>query len=320
MDTSFNSSQGAVQLIPRLNDEIETKFSSLLETKHLYQKVMIEGDQVISLLRAQVISAYHVEFNRMISDVPKMPFIPALSVGRVQSQGDLGQIPLVLLLRNVTMFCQQPQCDRKEAFRPIWHMDLTQQLRPLAPGQVRRLPLPTNFQVFLLAYQCQHCEGKPETLVVRRIGWQLSLEGRSPMASVEVASYIPKKENYLFRDAIIANGAGKTLAGLFYLRTFVEQFGRRMTGIAGKETGDQILSEYSKTLPANLRDSMPSLAEWYDKLSAAIHSANPDEELFKAAQEKIDKHFEIRKAMSIPETSAKELKAGAPEADDSPGN
>jgi hypothetical protein len=48
---------------------------------------------------------------------------------------------------------------------------------------------------------------------------------------------------------------------------------------------------------------MPSLAEWYDKLSVALHSAKADEDLFKNAQEKIEKHFEIRKAMTIPETT-----------------
>jgi hypothetical protein len=138
------------------------------------------------------------------------------------------------------------------------------------------------------------------------------------MASVEAAPYIAKKEAHLFRDAIIANGAGKTLAGLFYLRTFIEQFGRRITGITDKQTGDQILSEYAKTIPLNLRDSIPSLAEWYDKLSAAIHSANPDEELFKNAQGKIEKHFEIRKAMDIPETAAKETRPDTSETSDPP--
>jgi hypothetical protein len=125
------------------------------------------------------------------------------------------------------------------------------------------------------------------------------------MASVEAPSYIPRKEGDFFRDAIIAHGSGKTLAGLFYLRTFVEQFGRRITGISGKNTGDEILSEYAKTLPANVRDSMPSLAEWYGKLSGALHSADADQELFTNAQEKIEKHFEIRKAMSISETPVK---------------
>lgn len=313
MRNNLDGAEAARVLIPLLNKEIEEKFASLLETKHLYQKVKIEGEKVIALLRAQVLPSFQGDFDRIVQKVPEMAFTPALHLVAVMPQGGLGQVPLVLMLKNVTMFCQEPKCDRREAFRPIWYLDLMEQLRPLTPTQVRKLPLPNNVQVFLLAYQCQHCEGKPEVLIVRRTGWHLSLDGRSPMASVEVPSYIPKKEADFFRDAIIADGAGKTLAGLFYLRTFIEQFGRRITGITDKQTGDQILSEYAKSLPVNLRDSMPSLAEWYDKLSAAMHAANPDEELFKSAREKIEKHFEIRKAMGIPETPAKKSEPGSPE-------
>jgi hypothetical protein len=45
--------------------------------------------------------------------------------------------------------------------------------------------------------------------------------------------------------------------------------------------GEEILSEYSKTLPENLRDSMPSLGECYDKLSVKLHAADPDETVSK---------------------------------------
>src|SRR5258708_37986115 len=34
---------------------------------------------------------------------------------------------------------------------------------------------------------------------------------------------------------------------LFYLRTFIEQFARRITGTQGKETGDVIMDKYSAT-------------------------------------------------------------------------
>jgi hypothetical protein len=292
----------------------------LLETKYLYQKASIDAEAVFARLKEKVLPNWHSEYDALVQAVSAMPFILTTNITIGQPQGSLGQIPLAVRLKNVTMFCQRPSCERGEAFRPIWHIDMAREVRPLWPAQVPRLPIPTDFQVFLLAFQCQHCEGIPEAILVKRSKWQLSLDGRSPMASVEVVPFIPRKESYLFRDAIIAHGAGKTLAGLFYLRTFVEQFGRRITGIAGKETGDHILSEYSKTLPPNVRDSMPSLAEWYDKLSAAIHAASPDEELFKTAQEKIEKHFEIRKAMSIPETPAKEFKSSAAEAADSHGD
>jgi hypothetical protein len=307
-EEQWNAENGAKRLIPLLNHEIDVKFHSLLETKNLYQKAVIDWQKIVETLKAKIFSTDHRDFSRYIEGVPSMPFIAATQMrGLVQSFNAnimLGTVPVVLLLKNVTLFCRD--CDRREAFRPILYKDLAVELRQLPASRlVRDLPLADTFQDFVLVYQCQRCEGVPETFIVRRHEWTLSLDGRSPMASVEAPSSIPKKEGYLFRDAIIAHGSGKTLAGLFYLRTFIEQFGRRITGISGKNTGDEILSEYAKTLPPNVRDSMPSLAEWYGKLSAALHSADPDEELFKNAQEKIEKHFEIRKAMGIPEAPVK---------------
>jgi hypothetical protein len=257
---TWNAVEGAQRLIPRLNAEIKTAIQCLLETKHLYQKVTIDSEKVVAEVKEKVISSFHRELFDYIDDVSRMTFTPATQLfGPVQPQGSrgvLGQMPLVLLLTNVTLFCRE--CDRREAFRPILYKDLAVELRPLPASKlVRHLPLPETFQDFVLVYQCQRCEGVPETFIVSRHDWILSLDGRSPMATVEAPSCIPKKEGYLFRDAIIANGSGKTLAGLFYLRTFVEQFGRRVTGISGKNTGDEILSEYAQTLPVSLRDSMP---------------------------------------------------------------
>jgi hypothetical protein len=94
------------------------------------------------------------------------------------------------------------------------------------------------------------------------------LRDRSQREHVEVPAYIPKDEKKWFRDAIIAFQSGKVLAALFYLRTFLEQFARRKTNLQNdRKTGDEIMAAYSQTLPDNLRDSMPSLGEWYDKLS-----------------------------------------------------
>lgn len=101
--------------------------------------------------------------------------------------------------------------------------------------------------------------------------------------------------------AVIAFNSGKILAALFYLRTFIEQFARRVTGLTGKVTGDEILDDYYKSLPAPTRDEMPSLREWYDKLSDALHSAREDAPLFETAKTQIEKHFDIRRVFNIPE-------------------
>jgi hypothetical protein len=136
--------------------------------------------------------------------------------------------------------------------------------------------------------------------LVKRNGLDLTVEGRSPIEHIEIPNYIPNDERHWFRDGVIAFQTGKILAALFYLRTFVEQFARRKTNMKDqKKTGEEILSAYAETLPSNLRDTMPSLREWYDKLSEALHGAKEDPELFGAARERIEKHFDIRRVHDL---------------------
>jgi hypothetical protein len=128
----------------------------------------------------------------------------------------------------------------------------------------------------------------------------LVVEGRSPIEHVELPNFIPKEEKKWFRDALIAFQTGKVLAALFYLRTFIEQFGRRKTNLKDqRKTGDEIMTAYAATLPPNLRDTMPSLGEWYDKVSEALHGAKEDSELFEAARGQIEKHFDIRRVHDL---------------------
>ena len=63
-------------------------------------------------------------------------------------------------------------------------------------------------------------------------------------------------------------------------------------------------SAYVKQLPLKQRDLMPSLGDWYDKLSEAIHGAIEDVNLFEQARQEIDKHFDIRRVFNIPEAVA----------------
>jgi hypothetical protein len=65
------------------------------------------------------------------------------------------------------------------------------------------------------------------------------------------------------------------------------------------------MEEYGKTLPDDKRRLMPSLREWYEKLSEPIHTATDDNGRFEEALAAIEKHFEIRKVFDIPEGPAK---------------
>jgi hypothetical protein len=130
-------------------------------------------------------------------------------------------------------------------------------------------------------------------------GDRFRLEGRAPIETVEVPNHIPEPERVHFRDAVVANATGKTLAGLFYLRTTIEQFARRVVGITGRATGDEIMVAYGETIPVDVRRRLPSLKEWYDRLSMAIHAAKGDSALFEEAARQISKHFDMRRALEI---------------------
>ena len=121
------------------------------------------------------------------------------------------------------------------------------------------------------------------------------------MENIDVPIFIPKVERVWYRDAVIGANAGKPLAALFYLRIFIEQFARRMTGLHGKHTGDEIFSAYLDTLPSEHQNSMPSLKEWYEKLSAAIHNAQDDPNLYEEAIAQVNHHFDIRRVFNISE-------------------
>ncbi len=163
-EANWNAEEGAGWVIPCLNKEIEAKFQSLLETKHLYQKVVIDWQKIVDAVKGRVMSWAHPEFFANIRGVPGMQFTLVTQVLSVARQGVLGAIPLVLLLKNATMFCRV--CDRREAFRPILYKDLAVELRQLPAAKlVRHLPVTDTFQDFVLVYQCQHCEGVPETFI-----------------------------------------------------------------------------------------------------------------------------------------------------------
>ncbi len=84
----------------------------------------------------------------------------------------------------------------------------------------------------------------------------------------------------------------------------MEQFARRQTElIRERKTGDEIMDAYAQILPEDKRPHLPSLKHWYDRLSGPIHAADEDaaEKLFEEARKEIEHHFEIRKALRIPE-------------------
>jgi hypothetical protein len=284
----------------------------LLETKHLYQKVSLLPEELLASLsparvEKQVMAPIVIEDEKDLFERQAAAFFQGrLSITEKQLFDTTNRPTPCLVVGNVKLFCST--CGGREAFRPIWFSDVTNELvmenaKQGVAGipQTFKIRFNTNtFQLFYLIFQCQRCEGVPEAFLVKRHDMDLVVEGRSPLEHVELPTFIPREEKKWFRDAVVAFQTGKILAALFYLRTFIEQFARRKTGTQNdKKTGDEIMSAYADTIPMNLRDTMPSLAEWYDKLSAALHGAKEDSELFESAREKIEEHFDIRRVHKL---------------------
>jgi hypothetical protein len=292
----------------KLNETIAEGLRALMETKGLYQSVSIDwaGSRKFILDHVTPLLQKDAEGRLDSSFTPSQNW--ALSDTVVQKAGRTGGREPMLTLQpiNFKLFCGM--CKRDEAFKPVWFQDITNAMSLPANGQMApRLVTPEGFQLFSLIYQCQSCLGTPEGFLLRRDGLKIGIHGRSPMESVSVPTFIPSPESKWYREAVIAMKVSRTLAAIFYLRTFIEQFARRVTKISDRRSGDEILSEYNGTIPDPPRGSMPSLKEWYEKLSELIHSANEDTEILKKAFEAVDRHFEFRKLYRMPEKPAEKI-------------
>lgn len=292
-----------------ISTEATQELKRLLEEKHLYQKFTIDMTEIVKKLsRGITLPGDARMFAAWVhSELPKEKFSVFLhQISPVPRGGTATKtVPqLWITLPHPSLYCNSNGCKRSETFTPIWFTEVSQAMATVVtPKQVT---LPDGFQMFTLVYQCQRCLGTPETFLVRRDKWTFYLEGRSPIERVEVPKFVPEIEKHYYSDAIVAFNSGKVLAALFYLRTFVEQFARRITGMTGRATGEAILDAYYETLPVNRKSDMPSLREWYEKLSAPLHAGKDDAEIFTSAKEAIDKHFDIRRVfgMDKPERKA----------------
>ena len=301
MATHLNLNAAISEFIAGLNRAGEQALKTLLETKHLYQKIEIDAGSLLSGIRGRLDAKQLPLFEDTLRDILEtLRFTPSSQELSVIPKGGLEWPIPVLLIKNVKLFCSD--CNGREVFSPVLYQDATNEILKLRRHDGSIEVPPTGFQLFYLTYQCQRCKTAPEGFIVRRRHWQLFLEGRSPIEHIEMPTFVPKREQSFYRDAVIAMQAGKTLAALFYLRTFIEQFARRMTAISGKAAGDEIMAAYSQTLPESQRAQLPSLRHWYDRLSEAIHAAREDSALFDEARGEIDRHFDIRRVFKIPET------------------
>lgn len=307
MKDFLNYSQAERILLYQLNGALAAQLKVLLEQKHLYQKVEIDFQQMSEALEKRVIlEAERRRFGYLVAGMSNVN----LQLSETQIVENNVPVP-TLLLQNVKLFCSQ--CKQRETFSITWHKDATAEVDAKSQADHRIAGVPLQIQLFLLVYQCETCKSVPVSFLLKRARWKLSIEGRSPIEEVEVPTFIPETEATFFRDATIAAQTGNVLAGLFYLRVFIEQFARRQTGKHGRNTGEEILQAYQELLPNRMREHAPSLGDWYNQLSAAMHEARNDVNLFDAASTAITEHFDFRRLYKIQDVTASSTVTAAAE-------
>jgi hypothetical protein len=195
----------------------------------------------------------------------------------------------------VKLFCVS--CDRAEPYNLVFVNEVFQRIQ-LEGFQTKG----ETHQAFVLAYKCQSCKGTPELFLIRRRGFKLTNEGRSPIEHVAVPPFIPKEVRQFLSGAIVAQQSGQTLAGLFLLRTLLEQWARMSSGSQSQQA-DQVMEDYMATLPDDFKKRFPSMRTLYGDLSVDIHTATGSPELFEKAQTEIIEHFDGRRMFKLAKTA-----------------
>lgn len=165
-------------------------------------------------------------------------------------------------------------------------------------------PAPTlkGIQVFLLPYQCQQCRDEPLVFMLRRDGAKLQLTGRSMFVMEPTPDFVPSLVRTFYSESLIANSAGKPLAGCLYLRLLTEHHMRTFVQLPPKATGDELADAYAKVLDPEFPRSRSSLRVVYSDLSEVIHAGREDAEVFSRCLAAIHEHFRLLAVIPIPAT------------------
>lgn len=257
----------------QLENDITDRLKELLETKHLYQSTAVSFNVLAQKVFPTEAILKATKDDWIIRDTASAPSVHKSAY------------VIIVIVPDVKLFCQQ--CDRREAFNSVSGQATVSEVNIQS-----RSALAEAIQVFVLRYQCQACKSFPEVFIVRRQGLKLTLCGRAPMEVAKAPRKIPKIIQKYYSGALVAHQSGQTLAGLFLLRTLIEQWTR--SRIATPARADELLDNYMKTLPDDFKGRFPSMRVLYDDISADLHTATGSPDLFDRAVAEITGHFSAR--------------------------
>jgi hypothetical protein len=254
----------------------------LLETKHLYQSATVDLN---IRRRYKNDRQWKLEAARKMWHIRDSAISPSVS----RPEGYY----FTVIVPDVKLFCHQ--CDRVEAFNSISSQEFTGRSVQERDGNTTS----DAIQVFVLSFLCQSCKGVPEVFLIRRQGLKLTLCGRAPMEIAKVPRVIPKLVQRYYSGALVAHQSGQTLAGLFLLRTLIEQWARSQVGTPAPRRADELMDKYMGMLPDNFKDRFPSMRSLYDDISADLHDGVGSSDLFDSALDKITEHFDARRLYKL---------------------
>ncbi|MCK4392247.1 hypothetical protein KAX17_05025 [Candidatus Bipolaricaulota bacterium] len=281
-----------LELVDEIDKRITASVKHLLETKHLYQSTTVEYADLLEDLPDDAGVGLSQGLQKAVLSAVNGDWAP---IDRADHRPLLGDGPppgIRFETPDVKLFCSI--CKRVEAFNSVSSEDFSCRGHPRTSFEQSREAV----QVFALSFQCQSCKSVPEVFLVRRHGLKLTQSGRSPIEHVEVHPAVPKSLHKWFRSAIVAYQSGQTLAGIFLLRTLIEQWVREITQQPDLQA-DRVLEAYMGLLPPDFKARFPSLSSLYGDLSDDLHRAIGSSVLFESAKADIIKHFEARRVFNL---------------------
>jgi len=264
-----------VALKEECGKRISDALKELIETRHLYQYVLVELRKAVDEMLPNT-SEYGILRRRIFEAItgiwlatppghnPQLP-PPGIRTSTVES--------LVFRAPRARLYCNG--CKRLE-------------LHDCSSTY-------SNATSFFLVYNCLSCGKRRVTFLVERehltVTERLRLAGRNPIEHTPAPPSIPLFLGQYYSDAVIAFACGFTRMGVFGLRTVIEQWARVVTGVVAKIEGTELFEKYSDLLPSGFSSLYPSLGALYSDLSADMHSAAGDTALFERAEQEIGRHF-----------------------------
>jgi len=262
----------------------------LLEKRHLYQSVAIDMGDTLEMLKPRLhIAGDEYRLTTEVSTLRRSNWV-AVDPANPKAMA-AGERPMLFKIPDVKLFCES--CDRTEAFNLVSAEGFLE--RGDRDGTVFGS---TVVQVFAVSFLCQSCKRIPEVFLIRRGGEKLTLCGRAPMEVAHVPRVIPKGLHRFYGGAVIGHQSGQTLAGVFMLRTVIEQWARSQVKDPPNQA-DQLMDAYMATLPPDFNQRFPSMRTLYGDLSIDVHSATGSAELFERAAGAIIEHFEARRLFKL---------------------